>query len=184
MAALINLSLQHIEPDLPWLEFGVACGATLRQLAEHAPFIYGFDWFKGLPEDWRDYNGNLQDPKGKFACSVPQDLPENVQLVIGRFEDTLPEFIHMEHVALAPMLPRFGFVHIDCDLYSSTKFVLDQLEPYLDGTVIAFDEIRGFPAGECHEGKAWCEFLLKGTYAARLIGHQHNAGAIYKLSRR
>lgn len=159
-----------------WLEFGVASGDSLRRLSQYAPFIYGFDSFEGLPEDWTDENGGLQEPKGKFACDPPKDLPINAQLVIGRFEDTLPIF-------LSSKPKSFGLVHIDCDLYSSTKFVLDHLEPCLDGTILIFDEIRGFPAGEYHEGRAWQEFMDKGTYNARLIGTQHNAGAIYRLNR-
>jgi len=177
MSAIVTIANGHIEADRPWLEFGVACGATLRQLAEHAPLIYGFDSFEGLPEDWTDERGGLQEPKGKFACHVPDELRSNTYLVIGRFEDTLPKWL-VSHGQ------PFGIVHIDCDLYSSTKFVLDQLEPFLDGAVIAFDEIRGFPAGEYHEGRAWAEFLARGPYVARLLGHQHNAGAIYKLSHR
>lgn len=174
MAVLINLALQHVEPDRPWLEFGVANGNTLRQLAEYAPVVYGFDWFNGLPEDWRDENGNLQDPKGKFRCDIPKDLPKNAVLIVGLFQDTLPQFLGEESW-------KFGLIHIDCDLYSSTKFVLEQLEPHLDEAIMAFDEIRGFPAGKYHEGRAWTEFINRGKYSVRLLGHQHSAGAIYKL---
>jgi len=155
----------------------VAGGATLKQLARYAPVIYGFDSFEGLPEAWLDENGNQQEPKGKFKCHIPAELPANAYLVIGLFEDTLPAFLKHRP-------GPFGLVHIDCDLYSSAKFVLDQLGPYLDDAVIAFDEIRGFPAGEHHEGRAWAEFMSRDKYNARLLGHQHNAGAIYKLSLR
>src|SRR5690242_17568866 len=154
--------MDAVEPNRVWLEFGVATGGTLRMLAQHAPVIYGFDWFRGLPEDWRDGDGGLQEPRGKFACSLPHDIPANAYLVIGLFESTLPDWL-TEHSG------PFGFVHIDCDLYSSTKFVLEQLEPHLDGTVIAFDEIGPFPAGDYHEGRAWREFLARGTYEAKLL---------------
>lgn len=177
MAIVTSAIRESIEPDRAWLEFGVASGTTLLELAEDAPIIYGFDSFEGLPEDWLDENGGLQEPKGKFACEMPRLLPFNAYLVIGRFENTLESWLK-DHPG------PFGLVHIDCDLYSSTKFVLEQLEPYLDQTVIAFDEIRGFPAGIYHEGRAFDEFIDRGKYNTRLLGHQHNAGAVFKLSRR
>ncbi len=173
MSALVNL-IQHKVQQGPWLEFGVAYGNSLRDLATVAPFIYGFDSWNGLPEDWRDDKGGLQEPRGTFCCDPPRHPPLNSALVIGRFEDTLPAFLKVNR-------GPFGFVHIDCDLYSSTKFVLNQLHDYLDNVIIAFDEIRGFPAGEHHEGRAFAEFLDKGRYSATLIGYQHNAGAVYRL---
>lgn len=178
MSALVTLIAGHVQPNRTWLEFGVAGGATLRQLAIVAPTIVGFDSWEGLPEDWCDEKGNLQDEKGKFRCDPPSNLPPNVRLEKGLFQDTLPTFIRCwANTKNEP----FGVVHIDCDLYSSTKFVLDHIGPYLDKTVIAFDEIGPFPAGDYHEGRAWREFLKEGKYNATLIGHQHNAGAIYKL---
>lgn len=176
MSALVHLIEGHVAPNRIWLEFGVAGGATLRQLAEVAPVIYGFDSWEGLPEDWCDINGNLQDEKGKFRCDPPSDLPANAHLIKGLFQDTLPGWLKK-----CPDR-SFGFVHIDCDLYSSTSFVLSQLENHLDNTVIAFDEIGPFPAGDYHEGRAWREFMAKNKYEARLIGQQHQAGAIYKLT--
>lgn len=174
MSALLNIALPYIEPNTIWLEFGVAEGNSIRELAKAAPLIYGFDSFEGLPEDWRDENGGLQEPKGKFRCAQPT-VPDNVIIVPGLFENTLPKWIANWNVGL------LGFVHIDCDLYSSTMFVLDQLEPYLSKVVIAFDEIGPFPAGAYHEGRAFAEFMSRGKYRAQDLGKQHSAGAIYKL---
>jgi Macrocin-O-methyltransferase (TylF) len=113
------------------LEFGVATGSTIRCLSGSAPLldrrIYGFDWFKGLPEPWANY------PVGHFACDVPE-VPDNVELVIGKFDETLVPFLakHQDSAAL---------VHIDCDLYSSTRVVLSHLTPRIvPGTVIVLDE--------------------------------------------
>jgi hypothetical protein len=113
------------------LEFGVAVGTTIRTLAGSAPLldrlIYGFDSFEGLPEMWGTY------PAGFFACDIPE-VPNNVELVIGKFEATLESFLakHRDNVAL---------LHIDCDLYSSAKYVLQQLTlQIVPGTVIVLDE--------------------------------------------
>ena len=52
-----------------------------------------------------------------------------------------------------------SFLHIDCDLYSSTKTVLTLLAPAIHiGTVIVFDEYCGYTGWEQHEARAWAEF--------------------------
>jgi Macrocin-O-methyltransferase (TylF) len=113
------------------LEFGVASGDTIRWLAQSPPFrerkIYGFDSFKGLPEPWGCYSVT------HFACAVPE-VPKNVELIVGMFEDTLLPFLgeHRDNIAL---------LHIDCDLYSSTRTVLSYLSSRIvPGTVIVLDE--------------------------------------------
>jgi len=130
------------------LKFGVATGGTIRKIAlvqKERP-IYGFDWFQGLPENWR-----VDIEKGSFACDVPTALPENVHIVNGLFEQTLPSFLeeHKENISI---------VHIDCDLYSSTKTVFNNIKNRIvPGTKIIFDEICNFPGWEKHEYKAFCE---------------------------
>jgi predicted O-methyltransferase YrrM len=120
-----------LAPDGLVLEFGVASGDTIRWLARTPSLrertIYGFDSFEGLPEPWGCYSAT------HFACAIP-DVPSNVELVVGMFDETLPAFLsaHSEPIAL---------LHIDCDLYSSTSYVLQQLTPRIvPGTVIAMDE--------------------------------------------
>ena len=137
-----------------FLEFGVGIGTSIKTLAELTPnVIYGFDTFEGLPEDW-----NEKHPKGAFACDIPQDLPSNVKLVIGLFEDTLDS----ENVS---------FVHIDCDLYSSTKTLLTKLERrFTDNTIILFDEFVGYEGWEDHEYKAFNEFLTEFNWQYECLG--------------
>ena len=136
------------------MEFGVAGGVSLQRIANMLPgrTVYGFDWFQGLPEDWATDDGSVHNYRGTFACKVPQHLPSNVELVIGLFQDTLPQFLQMHS-------ERAAFVHFDCDLYSSTKFVLSALRDRLPGAIVAFDEFRGERAYEQHEGRAWREFV-------------------------
>jgi Macrocin-O-methyltransferase (TylF) len=113
------------------LEFGVASGDTIRWLARNPALrerrIHGFDSFKGLPEPWGCY------PVSHFACAIPE-VPKNVELLVGMFDETLTSFLdrHQDNVAL---------LHIDCDLYSSTRTVLCYLSPRIvPGTVIVLDE--------------------------------------------
>jgi hypothetical protein len=135
------------------LEFGVASGRSLNFIAElvHPRKVFGFDWFRGLPEPWGGY------PQGHFACSPP-DVAENAGLIIGLFEDTLAPFLaeHHEHAAL---------IHVDCDLYSSTTTILETLRPrIIRGTIIVFDE---FWICSEHERLAFEDFLFFGNRTCR-----------------
>jgi len=76
------------------------------------------------------------------------------ELETGPFEETLPATLGSKYDTAA-------VVHIDCDLYESTKTVLDALTPTLqDGTVVLFDDwfhYRGNP--NKGEARAFHEFL-------------------------
>ena len=135
-----------------WLEFGVGRGDSLRMFAKENPqhHFYGFDWFKGLPEDWGV--GIHCTPKGSYAQSEVPTMPENVTLVQGLFQDTLGNFL-WDHPG------EVSFAHLDADLYSSTRYVLDQLDARLrPGALLAFDEIIGHPVFLDHEAKALAEW--------------------------
>lgn len=152
--------LDHVlllKPHGVALEFGVGAGGSLRRIARQL-FTYGFDSFNGLPEKWRD-----GFDAGRFACPPPE-VP-NTHLVQGLFEATLPLF------DLDPIGP-VGLVHIDCDLYSSTRTVLQHMEPvFQPGTYVVFDEWHGYPGAESHEQKAWREFATRTRTAWTVIGH-------------
>ena len=60
------------------------------------------------------------------------------------------------------MNKKVSFVHIDCDLYSSTKHVLNNLLPFMDDTcIVVFDELVNYPGFENGELKALNEFVLE-----------------------
>jgi len=147
------------------LEFGVHLGNTMRVISHstNRP-VYGFDSFEGLPEDWSGAGGVK---KGHFACDIPEGFRDNVQLIVGWFEDTLPGFCETfkDH--------KVAFCHIDCDVYSGAKTVLTELgkrDMFQDGTVIVFDEIMGYPDWENGEIKAFEEFLEATGYKWKMIG--------------
>lgn len=151
-----------------YMEFGVYQGKSINLFAEliKPNLIYGFDSFEGLPEGWKiAFDTEFQ--KGHF--DLKGSLPEvrgNVVLVKGWFDKTLPGFAK-EH-ANRPV----AFIHIDADLYSSTKIVFDNLDKFdLDGTVILFDEYYGYQRYQEGEYKALNEFLkrtgMKAEYLAR-----------------
>lgn len=132
------------------LEFGVASGQTLRVLADSASptIVHGFDSFQGLPEDWRH---NYK--KGGFSTHGKLPQISNAKFHVGLFNDTLPDFkkeIGDSNITL---------LHVDCDLYSSTKTIFDELVNNIRDTIVIFDELIIYETFENHEIKAFWEFL-------------------------
>lgn len=165
--ALLHHVLETYRPGGVALEFGVGSGQSTRLIAEYMPVI-GFDSFEGLPEDWRE-----GFPAGSFAQSEIPDIP-NTQLVVGLFEDTLPGF----HLCGRGWSNPVGLVHIDVDLYSSTKTVLDNISlRYLrPGCFVVFDEWHGYPGCEQHEQRAWRE--ASAGLSWQVIGHSFQQWAV------
>ena len=156
--------LQHKENTL-WLEFGVATGKTINYISQHTQgTVYGFDSFEGLPEKWRD-----GFEKGAF--SQGGNLPvvnHNVKLIRGWFDQTLPNFIDQNIVSRTQ---KVSFIHLDADLYSSTKYVLNALKNHLDkDCVIIFDELVNFPGFQDGELKAFYEFITENVVSYTWIG--------------
>jgi hypothetical protein len=154
------------------LEFGTATGRTLNQFAYWLPSktIYGFDSWQGLPEKFNDL------PAGHFAQDLPEVLP-NCKLIQGWFgarplqdQSSIAEFTaqafaneHQEPIAL---------LHLDADLYSSTKTVLDVFaKQIVSGTVILFNEYWNHPTWRKHEYQAWQEFVAANNIQYEYIGY-------------
>lgn len=159
-AAFKALDFNGIDGD--YVEFGSHGGATFRlawdqiarrQLPRH---LWACDSFAGLPDgvDQADVHPKWQ--RGAMATSVaafraicrrhgiPQD---RYSLIEGYYEESLASLKADEgptNIALA---------YVDCDLYSSTRTVLEFLRPRLKhGMVIAFDDYwcwsKDHPSGE------------------------------------
>jgi predicted O-methyltransferase YrrM len=132
-----------------YLEFGVATGSTLRVISDAAPAgsVHGFDCFEGLPEHWRS-----GFTVGMSATAQLPDVP-GAELVVDLFDQTLPAFLEQHDAPVA-------FLHLDADLHSSTRTVLEALaHRMVPGTVIVFDEYFNCPGWEAHEHRAWTEFV-------------------------
>jgi hypothetical protein len=136
------------------LEFGVRFGNTIRQIAEVADQpVHGFDSFEGLPEVWH------HEPKGSYTTKglIPA-VPKNVKLHVGWFEDTLPGFLN-------EFSGPVRFMNIDCDIYSSTRTVLEHLaQRVIPGTVMVFDEYIGNEHWREDEFKAFQEAVAKNGW--------------------
>jgi predicted O-methyltransferase YrrM len=133
------------------LEFGVAGGTTLAIIADAVARdrpVVGFDGFVGLPETWR-----TGFRAGEFA-QPPPSIP-GARVVSGLFEDTLPGF-------LAENDEPIVFMHLDADLYSSTRTVLDLVgERLAPDAVLVLDEFFNYPGWQRHEFRAWNEFIAR-----------------------
>ena len=137
------------------LEFGVFRAITINILASIVPgeIVWGFDSFEGLPEEWKE-NDNLIRPKGFFKIDIPK-VRTNVKLVKGFFDKSLSGWMELNKGDIS-------FLHIDSDLYSSAKFIFDNLNDRIKvGTIIAFDEISDWkekPSYQYWEEGEWKAF--------------------------
>ncbi len=151
--ALLQFAVRRATVSGLFLEFGVEDGRSITWIARHhAGTVHGFDSFAGLPEDW----AGTFETKGSFGRGgKPPKVPANVELHVGWFADTLPPFLARHREPLA-------FLHIDCDIYSSTRTVFEHLaDRIVPGTVIVFDEYFNYPNWQQHEFKAFREFVAE-----------------------
>ena len=181
--------LEWLAPYLPsWgmnLEFGVFSGTTINRIASLRPdlFFHGFDSFEGLPEDWdmgqKHVKKEAFDKKGEMP-----EVEQNVVLWKGWFDETIDQY-------LKEYDDKIGYLHVDCDVYSSTVTILEKLNEYIvPGTIIRFDELccwrytfnEASPKGKAnrvfyttwkeHEWKALNEWLEK--YNRRVVPISRN----------
>jgi hypothetical protein len=177
-AAIDFVNYEQVPGDI--VEFGVFTGISLALLAQGHRFddkgmarrVAGFDSFDGLPssaeEHARWHEGACQTNHGWHPLAAPgarvtPDMTRELftacglsapELHVGLFDRTVPSVIPATYPAVA-------VVHVDCDLYESTRSVLTGIAPALqDGTVLLFDDwfhYRGNP----HKGeaRAFTEFL-------------------------
>jgi len=147
---VLNLALKDVSATGHYLEFGVYKGGTTRHLAKSVPpsqIINGFDSFEGLRESWSG-----SPTRFNAGGRLPQ-VPQNVTLHKGYFEDSLPSWVEKNP-------GNVSFLHIDCDLYSSTKTIFECLKDRIvPGTVIVFDEYFNYPNWKAHEFRAFQEFV-------------------------
>jgi len=140
-------------------EFGVYQGYTsllfaknMKKFELNDTSLHLFDSFVGLPDEQGLDKNSYEFLSGvwlKGSMNVAEGLdgyihkklgkilsPDRVHVVKGFFEATLESYFKDKKI-------KAKIVHVDCDLYSSSKYVLDLLfknEIIQDGTVIIFDD--------------------------------------------
>ena len=155
-----------------YCEFGVYKGESVNFIAARTPHtVHGFDSFEGLPETWR-----TGFETGAFVLSNLPEVRPNVKLHKGWFDQSLPVWAKDHPGPLA-------FAHLDADLYSSTKCVLDLLaDRIVPGTVLQFDEYFNYPGWKGGEYRAFREFVavrgVKFEYIGYAVGGNAQQAAV------
>ena len=166
-----------------YAEFG-CCGAvtfcmTHRILTKYpagvGPFhLWAFDSFEGLPAAVGAEDEHPAWVKGNFSMSLEafhkkckkRGVPRSAYTAVaGFYEQSLAP------TAVGPRPTKIRLAYIDCDLYSSTKMVLEFLTPRLQhGMILAFDDYYCWsskvPSGE---RLALAEFFGEGRSEWRLL---------------
>ena len=167
---LWRLSISYADASLVWLEFGVYKGNSINFFSNHCKSIYGFDSFEGLEENW---NGNFMT-KGMFNMSgkFPK-VNSNVKLIKGYFNISLPKFIN-NYINL-----EVSLIHLDCDTYESTIYVLNTLQKYFTkNAIIIFDDFFGAPGYEVGQYKALFDFINLNNFKYEYLGYSRQSISI------
>jgi len=163
---MLNLAFKFIYGNLiegDYFEFGCWTGRTFRMAYNctrypyyrgntpyHSPIhLWAFDSFKGLPsikqidEDKKWKEGDFFTSAKEFidilkSHHIPDD---SYSVVEGFYEDSLTKELQNRILERT----RAAVIYVDCDLYESTKTVLNFVKPLLqNGTVICFDDYYCF----------------------------------------
>lgn len=142
-------------------EFGVCKGFSLKYFSRYFKKLHGFDSFQGLQENWRGHNL----PSGSFSVNskIPK-FDKKVSIYPGWFCDTVPKFLSKNQD-----IPNL--IHIDCDTYESSFYILDNIVNWIKPScIIIFDEYLLYRGWKTGEFKAWSDiskkYGLKYSYIA------------------
>jgi hypothetical protein len=184
--------------DLPqtYFEFGCHSGRTFSSAINSSKFLnlnnfkfYAFDSFQGLPKTTKEdgsffKTGEYYTSKKTFLNIIRRNTGVNssdINVVEGFYESSLTN-------ELSKRLPKAGIIYIDCDLYSSTKNVLDFLKNHItNGTIIMLDDYYcaskvGHIKGQRH---AFENFIRsENTYNFEHYKNYSDFGAIFFVNKR
>ena len=141
--------------DGDYAEFGSWGGLTLGLAYEesrrhgHPAKLWAFDSFQGFPTP-READAHPEWAEGKMAITVAEfraacakrGIPRDAYTVVpGFYEETVARMSPMDEPA------DIALAYVDCDLYTSTRTVLEFLRPRLKhGMIVAFDDYFCWPA--------------------------------------
>ncbi len=148
------LSFNGIGGD--YLEFGCNGGMTFALAHKesrrhgHAAKLWAFDSFQGLPVQkgendehpmWVEHSLATDLARFHDLCAANGIARQDYEVVCGYYEQSLPALGSSE----GPQ--DVACVFIDCDLYSSTRDVLEYLTPHLKhGMIMGFDDYHCWSA--------------------------------------
>lgn len=166
------LAFNGIDGD--YAEFGCWGGMTFAlayhesRRHQHQAKLWAFDSFQGLPASRDERDQHPMWKEGILATSLDafhgicasKGIPKEAYKVVqGFYEHSLTMLSPDDE-------PRnIALAYVDCDLYSSTKTVLQFLEPRLKhGMIVAFDDYFCWsPSQIAGERRAMLELLARHT---------------------
>jgi len=149
--------IKKVKGDI--VEFGVWNGNNLigvKKIHDYLKLnkkIIGYDHFKGMPKNSRDFKRNSFRGDLKFLKKLIKFYNfKNIELIN---DDILNLRNHLNK------FKKLSFIYIDCDLYSTTEKILELLSRKLSkGGLIVFDE-GNLNIKKSGETKALKEFFIK-----------------------
>ena len=159
-----NMSYKHKDNTL-WLDFGIRCGGNANYISlKTDDKLYGFyNNNNGFPEKWDN------------DTFIWKNINSNIIISNGPYNETVENFITTQD-------KKISFIHIDCDYYSSSKYVLNTIKNYIDkDCIIIFDELVNYPGfdGPNGELKALYEFITENNVDYEWIGMNGTLNNIY-----
>ena len=129
-----------------FLEFGVFRGNSILeyysayQESGITPSFFGFDAFKGLPEEKLDQHSPWKTGDFNLNGHINPELlnKEGMEIIPGWFNETLNADTKKKFKR-----KKAGLIHVDCDIYTSTLEVLEFLVTnniLADGALIVYDD--------------------------------------------
>lgn len=156
-----------------YLEFGVFVGtsmatmhAALKRFGLDDVKLFGFDSFKGLPDETTQEDVDWKP--GEFSCDLSTTRqflkeratdPDRVCLIDGWFQDTLNQAA-IENYGIG----KASIIMVDCDIYASTADALRFCAPLIsDQSIIFFDDWNSSGLADRNMGQkqAFDEFLAE-----------------------
>ena len=118
-----------------------------------------------LPEDWHKFSETVKERAFDAGGAVPKVADKRVSFYKGLFQETLPSFLKDYSGE------RSLIIHIDCDLYSASLYVLTQIDQIAKpGTIIIFDEFPDL----LHEFRALEDYCAAYMRNYDVLGSTHN----------
>jgi len=146
---------------LTYIEFGVFKGESIKYFVKNFTNkrnkFFGFDSFKGLPEDW---NSGMKKKHFNLNGRMPIIDDKRCFFLKGLFQNSLPKFISKFKIKKNFQL----LIHFDADIYSSTLYSLVHTYNFKKKYFVIFDQFTG---DEC---RAFNDFLTSHNKKFKIFG--------------
>lgn len=151
--------------EVTYVEFGVWKGDSLnyfvKRFSNESSTFIGLDTFEGLPEKWNRFQEGAFDTGGK----VPDINDKRVKFIKGLFQNTSENLLnHLQSIKIKNLL-----VHMDADLYTSTLYVLGQLDRLSKDYYVFFDQFTG------EESRALSDYMSSYYSKFKVIAQMNNS---------